>query len=224
MKKNIDFNKKAFERYMAVYPVNKIRAEVITLVLVLADTLILLPAFANPFRLLYVYIVAPPIIFLNLWGIWIIINPRKRQLQYILFRGVFGIICSVGLLIITQKFAYEVLQLQTPIYFIFSFGLYSFALYHYSKSHIKKLQEPIKKSSVWKKETGSVKIAAFAAGFGQLVANIILSIATQQMGAIVFMCACTMFSFILFHFIMELHRYYYLRKHIEGGGKVRTSF
>ncbi|ENQ3108409.1 hypothetical protein ACEOWJ_004555 [Bacillus cereus] len=224
MKKSIDFNKKAFERYMAVYPVNNIRAEVITLVLGIADMFILLPAFANPFQLLYIYIVVPPVVFLNLWGIWIIINPRKRQLQYTLFRGVFGIICSVGSLVITQKFAYEVLQLQTPIYFIFSVGLYVFALYHYSKNHIKKLQEPIKKSNVWKKETGSVKVAAFAVGFGQLVANIILSSITQQMGAIIFMCVCTMFSFILFHFIMELHRYYYLRKHIEDGGKIRTSF
>ena len=33
--------------------------------------------------------------------------------------GVYGTICSVGLLVITQKYAYEVLQLQTPIYFIF---------------------------------------------------------------------------------------------------------
>ncbi|AAP07913.1 hypothetical protein CN419_24640 [Bacillus cereus] len=39
------------------------------------------------------------------------------------------------------------------------------------------------------------------------------------MVAIVLMCVYSMFSFILFHFIMELHRYYYLRKHIEDGGK-----
>ncbi|SFI90648.1 MULTISPECIES: hypothetical protein [unclassified Bacillus (in: firmicutes)] len=224
MKKSIDFNKKAFAHYMAVYPVNEIRFHVIVLVLVGADMFVLLPALANSFRLLYVYVVAPPIIFLNLWAIWIAINPRKRQLQYTLFRGVYGIICSVGLLVITQKFAYEVLQLQTPIYFIFSVGLYVFALYHFYKNHIKKLQEPRKKSNVWKKETGSVKVAAFVVGFGQLIANIILSIATQQMGAIVFMCACTVFSFALFYMIMDLHRYYYLRKHIESGGKTHRAF
>ncbi|WP_242221283.1 hypothetical protein [Bacillus cereus group sp. BfR-BA-01380] len=224
MKKSIDFNKKAFAHYMAIYPVNEIRFHVIVLVLVGADMLVLLPALANSFRLLYVYVVAPPIIFLNLWAIWIAINPRKRQLQYTLFRGVYGIICSVGLLVITQKFAYEVLQLQTPIYFIFSVGLYGFALYHFYKNHIKKLQEPRKKSNVWKKETGSVKVAVFVVGLGQLVANIILSIATQQMGAIVFMCACTGFSFALFYMIMDLHRYYYLRKHIESGGKTRRAF
>lgn len=144
MKKIIDFNKKAFAHYMALYPVNEIRFQIIALVLVGADIFILLPAFANPFRLLYVYIVTPPVVFLNLWAIWIAINPRKRQLQYTLFRGVYGAICSVGLLVITQKYAYEVLQLQTPIYFILSFGLYGFALYYFYKNHIEKLQEPRK--------------------------------------------------------------------------------
>lgn len=157
-----------------------------------------------------------------MWAIWIAINPRKRQLQYTLFRGVYGTICSVGLLVITQKFAYEVLQLQTPIYFIFSVGLYGFALYHFYKNHIEKLGT--KKKSKSSKGTGGVKVAAIAAGSGQLIANIILSIATQQMGVIVFMCACTVFSFALFYMIIELHKYYYLRKHIEDGGKIRIGF
>ncbi|MGK3615858.1 hypothetical protein [Bacillus cereus] len=222
MQKNIDFDKKAFEYYMAVYAAQDIRSTIITLVIGIADIFVLAPAFANPFRLLYVYIVAPPIIFLNLWAIWIIINPRKRQLQYTLFRGVFGIVCSVGLLVIAQKFAYEMLELQTPIYFIFSFGLYSFALYHYYKNHIKKLQEPRKKSKL-SKGMGGIGAVAFV-GLGQLIANISLGFATQQMVAIVLMCVYSMLSLVLFHFIMELHRYYYLRKHIESGGKTHRAF
>lgn len=49
---------------MALYPVNEIRVHVIGLVLLGADVFVLLPAFANPFQLLYVYIVTPPVIFL----------------------------------------------------------------------------------------------------------------------------------------------------------------
>ena len=48
---------------MALYPVNEIRFQIIALVLVGADIFILLPAFANPFRLLYVYILTPPVVF-----------------------------------------------------------------------------------------------------------------------------------------------------------------
>ncbi|PRT20729.1 hypothetical protein C6353_00420 [Bacillus toyonensis] len=44
------------------------------------------------------------------------------------------------------------------------------------------------------------------------------------MVAIVLMCVYSMLSFMLFHFIMELHRYYYLRKHIEGGGRTHEAF
>uniref|UniRef100_UPI00106798B7 hypothetical protein n=1 Tax=Bacillus cereus TaxID=1396 RepID=UPI00106798B7 len=221
MKKSLDFNKKAFAHYMALYPVNEIRVHVIGLVLLGADVFVLLPAFANPFRLLYVYIVTPPVIFLNLWAILIAINPRKRQLQYTLFRGVYGAICSVGLLVITQKFAYGMLGLQTPIYFIFSVGLYIFALYYYYKNHIKKLQESIKKSKSSKKNS-SFGVVAFV-GLGQLIANISLGFATQKMVAIVLMCVYSMLSFMLFHFIIELHRYYYLRKHIEDGGRTHET-
>ncbi|ARV96313.1 hypothetical protein ORM80_23875 [Bacillus cereus] len=222
MKKSLDFNKKAFAHYMALYPVNEIRVHVIGLVLLGADVFVLLPAFANPFRLLYVYIVTPPVIFLNLWAILIAINPRKRQLQYTLFRGVYGAICSVGLLVITQKFAYGMLGLQTPIYFIFSVGLYIFALNYYYKNHIKKLQGSIKKSKSSKKNSG-FGVLAFV-GLGQLIANISLGFATQKMVAIVLMCVYSMLSFMLFHFIMELHRYYYLRKHIEDGGRTHETF
>ncbi len=63
MKKSLDFNKKAFAHYMALYPVNEIRVHVIVLVLLGADVFVLLPAFANPFQLLYVYIVTPPVVF-----------------------------------------------------------------------------------------------------------------------------------------------------------------
>ncbi|EEL41793.1 hypothetical protein bcere0020_7910 [Bacillus cereus Rock3-29] len=158
----------------------------------------------------------------TLWAIWIVINPRKRQLQYTLFRGVFGIVCSVGLLVITQKFAYGMLGLQTPIYFVFSVGLYIFALNHYYKNHIKKLQGPIKKSKSSKKNSG-FGVLAFI-GLGQLIANISLGFVTQKMVAIVLMCVYSMLSFILFHFIMELHRYYYLRKRIEDGGRTHETF
>ncbi|RVU63516.1 hypothetical protein BM74_14570 [Bacillus thuringiensis] len=44
------------------------------------------------------------------------------------------------------------------------------------------------------------------------------------MVAIVLMCVYSMLSLILFHFIMELHRYYYLRKYIESGGKTHRAF
>ena len=77
MKENTDFNKKVFEYYMALYAVTDIRSTIITLVIGIADIFVLLPAFANPFQPLYMYMIVPPVAFLNLWAIWIVINPRK---------------------------------------------------------------------------------------------------------------------------------------------------
>ena len=47
---------------MALYPVNEISSRNWSCPFG-ADVFVLLPAFANPFRLLYVYIVTPPVIF-----------------------------------------------------------------------------------------------------------------------------------------------------------------
>ena len=89
------------------------------------------------------------------------------------------------------------LQLQTPIYFIFSVGLYGVALYYFYKNHIENFRNQEKSKS--SKGTGGVKVAAIAAGSGQLIANIILSIATQQMGQL-YLCVHAQ-CFRLFCFI-----------------------
>lgn len=49
-------------------------------------------------------------------------------------------------------------------------------------------------------------------GAGYLIANLSLGFATQQFVATVLMCVYSMLAFVLFHFIMELHRYYWLNK------------
>ncbi|KLA32152.1 hypothetical protein B4077_0908 [Bacillus cereus] len=79
MKKSIDFNKKAFAHYMALYAVNDIRSTIITLVIGIVDIFVLLPAFANPVQPIYMYIIVPPVAFLNVWAIWIVINPRSKN-------------------------------------------------------------------------------------------------------------------------------------------------
>ena len=102
--------------------------------------------------------------FLNLWAIWIAINPRKRQLQYTLFRGVYGTICSVGLLVITQKYAYEVLQLQTPIYFIFQLVCMVLLCIIFIKIILKNFRNQEKSKS--SKGTGGVKVAVIKSWIG----------------------------------------------------------
>ncbi|UOY91224.1 hypothetical protein MUG87_11725 [Ectobacillus sp. JY-23] len=209
MNKAIAYNKKALQQYMFLYPVSGVRENLVALI-VGADVFIVVLTLAPPFQLLYAVLLLSPIAFLNIWAIWIAIHPRKRSVQYILFRGVFGVVFSFGLMTLTQKMAYGMIGLQTPLYFIVSFSLYGLALYGYTKRHIQKLKEPIKNQEMAGKFGGSL---AAAVGLGYLVANVSVGYATQQMVAVVLMSVFTVLSFVTFHFIMELHRYYIIKKY-----------
>lgn len=205
-----------FEKNMKLYPVNSIRSNVIILVLLLLDLFLTIPLIGNPYIAVYVYVLMPPIVLINIWALVLVIMPRKLQLNYVLFRGVFGLVCSIGFMIMTQKFAYGMLGLDTPWYFISSFAAYGIALYCYIKYHLAKFKNP----STYKKEPkvkkkhkreAVVTMTTFT-GAGYLIANLSLGFATQQFVATVLMCVYSMLAFVLFHFIMELHRYYWLHK------------
>ncbi|MGM1021810.1 MAG: hypothetical protein ACQEXV_14945 [Bacillota bacterium] len=208
-------NRAFFEKNMKMYPVNSIRSNVIILVLLLLDLFLIIPLVGNPYIAVYVYVLMPPIVIINIWALVLVIMPRKLQLNYILFRGVFGLVCSIGFMIMTQKFAYGMLGLDTPWYFIGSFVVYGVALYYYIKYDLAKFKDPSnkKKPKVKKKNKREsvVTITTFT-GAGYLIANLSIGFATQQLVATVLMSVYSMLAFVLFHFIMELHCYYWLNK------------
>lgn len=126
-----------------VYAVDGIRLSAGILVLFFLNVFLLIPVFSVPFQSLYAYILVPPLGFMNIWAIALIAALRRLQLNYVLFRGVFGIVCSVGFMVIVQKFAYGTLGLSTPWYGIGSFVVYGFALFQYMKFHLRKLKQPL---------------------------------------------------------------------------------
>lgn len=204
------YNQKLFKSYLSLYPVNGIRLNAGTLVLFFLNLFLIIPVLSVPYEALYAYILLPPLIVMNLWALALIIIPRRLQLNYILFRGVFGIVCSVGLIIVTQKFAYSGLQIKTPWYAVGSFALYGYALYQYAKSHIRKLQSPPKQAQ--SRSGMSVITLTTLIGLGYLAANLSLIFVSEQTVIVVLMCVYAMLAFVMFHFIMELHRYYWLKR------------
>ncbi|QYK63794.1 hypothetical protein [Paenibacillus sp. S25] len=209
-------NRASFEKSMKMYPVNSIRSNVIILVLLLLDLFLVIPLVGNPYIAVYVYVLLPPIVMINIWALVLVIMPRKLQLNYILFRGVFGLVCSIGFMIMTQKFVYGMLGLDTIWYFIGSFALYGVALYYFIKYNLAKFKDPSnhkKKPKVKEKNkrTLVVTITTFT-GAGYLIANVSLGFATQQLVATVLISVYSMLACVLFHFIMDLHRYYWLHK------------
>lgn len=205
-----EYNRKAFQSYLSLYPVSGIRLNAGILVLFFLNLFIAIPVFSVPYESFYAYVLLPPLGIMNLWALALIIAPKKLQLNYILFRGVFGIICSVGFIIVTQKFAYSGLKLKTPLYAIGSFAVYGFALYSYVRSHIRKLQFP--KQNNQKRSKISMVSLTLLTGLGYLLANLSLMFVSDETVTIVLMCVYAMLAFVMFHFILELHRYYWLKR------------
>lgn len=206
------YPRETFENYLVIYAADGIRLSVGTLVLFFLNVFLLIPVFSVPFQSMYAYILVPPLVFMNIWAIALIAAPRRLQLNYVLFRGVFGIVCSVGFMVIIQKFAYGTLALTTPWYVIGSFAVYGFALFQYVKFRLRKLRQPPQRKKGDKSPGMPVATLTMITGGAYLLANISLAFVTQQTVAVVLMCVYIMLAFVVFHFIMDLHRYYWLRQ------------
>lgn len=206
------YNRDAFENYLAVYAVDGIRFSAGTLVLFFLNVFLLIPVFSVPFQPLYAYLLLPPLVVMNVWAIALIVAPRRLQLNYVLFRGVFGIVCSLGFMIIIQKFAYGMLGLTTPWYAIGSFVVYGFAFFQYAKVHINRLKQSPNRQKSDKGARMPVATLTMLTGGGYLLANISLAFVTEQTVAVVLMSVYIMLAFVVFHFIMDIHRYYWLRR------------
>ncbi|WDH83115.1 hypothetical protein [Paenibacillus urinalis] len=210
-----DYDRTKFETYLSLYPVSTIRLNAGILVLFFLNVFLIIPILSAPYEPLYAYLLFPPLAVMNGWALALIAAPRKLQLNYILFRGVFGIVASLGLMLATQKFAYSSLELTTPWYAIGSFAVYGFALYHYVRSHLRKLRIPEKKQQEEHKRMRLLPLTMIA-GLGYLLANLSLMFVSENTVVIVLMCVYSMLAFVLFHFIMELHRYYWNRRIHQG--------
>lgn len=210
------YNRKAFRTYLSLYPVSGIRLNAGILVLFFLNLFLVIPVLSVPYEPLYAYLLLPPLVVMNAWALALIAAPRKLQLNYVLFRGVFGIVCSVGFMIVTQKFAYSGLHLTTPWYAVGSFAAYGFALYQYVRSHIRKLETPRKQRQ--DRSGLSMMTLTMLTGLGYLLANLSLMFVSEKTVTIVLMCVYAMLAFVMFHFIMELHRYYWLKQ----AGKAST--
>ncbi|WP_125477327.1 hypothetical protein [Paenibacillus sp. LK1] len=211
--KGTSYRQDAFNKYLVCYAAEGIRFSVGTLVFFFLNVFLLIPIFSVPFQFLYASILLPILAVMNVWAIALIIAPRRLQLNYVLFRGVFGVVCSLGFIIMVQKFAYGMLGLTTPWYAIASFTLYGLALFQYSKFHLRKLQQSTHGEKARVSAQMPLTTLALLTGAGYILANISLAFVTQQTVVVVLICVYTMLAFVVFHFIMDLHRYYWLLHH-----------
>ncbi|WP_210091122.1 hypothetical protein [Paenibacillus turicensis] len=112
-----------------------------------------------------------------------------------------------------QLFAYSMLNLDTPLFAIGTLFAYGFALYDYLKRNRKKAKRQT--NTLWRKQKnnnrsslGWSRSVASLVGLGYLVANVTLGFVTQQFVVVVLILSYGMLSYTVFHFVLELERYF----------------
>ncbi|CAI6084302.1 hypothetical protein PAECIP112173_04242 [Paenibacillus sp. JJ-100] len=206
------YPKETFENYLVIYASDGIRLSAGTLVLFFLNVFVLVPVFSVPYQPLYAYLLLPLLAVMNLWAIALIAAPRRLQLNYVLFRGVFGLVSSAAFMIVIQKFAYGTLGLTTPWYAIGSLAVYAFALIQYVRYRLQKLKQPPQRQKGNKSSGMPVALLTTITGGAYLLANISLAFVTQQTVTVVLICVYIMLTFVVFHFVMDFHQYYWLRR------------
>ena len=212
MYEGTSYPEKTFRDYLVIYASDGIRLSAGTLVLFFLNVFLLIPIFGVPYQTLYAYLLLPPLAIMNLWAIALIIAPRRLQLNYVLFRGVFGLVCSVSFMVVIQKFAYGTLGMTTPWYVVGSFVVYVCTLIQYVRFRLQKLKQSPRLNKIDKNFRMPTAVIAVISGGAYLMANISLAFVTEQTVVVILICVYNMLIFALFHFVMDLHRYYWLRR------------
>ncbi|MNJ47349.1 hypothetical protein D3C77_425060 [compost metagenome] len=174
------------------------------------DVFMIIPILAHPFQSLYIYILGLPIIIMNIWAVLILAMPRILHPHYALFRGIFGIVASLGCVIVQQKFAHQIMGDYVLIYTVSSFLLYGVLFFCYIKRRGLNFRSNHFKGG--RKSDSKYTLISTFTGIGYLVANLSLGFINQQWMYIVLIMIYFMLAVTLFHFIMELPRYLKLKK------------
>jgi hypothetical protein len=182
---------------------------------IIPDFFLTISIFIDPYVPIFAYILTPMIIFINLWVIWIVINPVKRQVQHILFIGVYSVLTSLGMLLITEKLVYYTMKVHTPYYAIFSIGGYALVLYVLIRLHFKALYSGLymtgnrKKSKINKYFRG---IGAFTS-MGIVLGHIVVAKSSSYNQMIAVLAGLLFFLSVIFIMMMHnLHKYWLIRK------------
>jgi hypothetical protein len=115
------------KHFVKITPVQLIRQFVVTMLLIFPNFFLLLTVFfLEPYSSLYAYLLLPIIILLDIWGLYFLLrNPQRIQIQFMLFRSWFWILTSIGLFIAAQKIIYLMIGVRNPAYAVVSGGVFS---------------------------------------------------------------------------------------------------
>lgn len=100
------------------------RRNIITFSLLFLDFFGIFPLLAEPFSYEFLMAAIIPTGLLHLWAIIYIVDPYRFELSNYLFFGIYGIVNTYVLFLVTQKFLYLHLQVSSNLPFIFGIVLF----------------------------------------------------------------------------------------------------
>ncbi|MFS0864992.1 hypothetical protein [Fredinandcohnia sp. 179-A 10B2 NHS] len=212
---------KHIKKYVSHIPSEIEVSNFMVVVFLLPAMFVLIPIFAPPFELLYAVLVLPPFFVMAIVAVWYMIISRKdgkkyQNITFFLIKGLYGVVGSIGCFFIIQKFAYNMLGLTSPLFFLLSFSGYGVVLYFFFKDQIMTVYEDkSKRDKKNKKASGTRVIKKTASTFaflGYLAGTMSLRIISDNTMYIIMIGLYFMISYIFFYHMLELHRYFLIKK------------
>jgi hypothetical protein len=185
------------------------------------QTIFIVPiALFPPFSHIFAFVLLTPFVFFLLWAVWIMLNPVKRQKQYILYTGSGFAILSLTLLIACQKIAYLMLELRSPLYAICTFLGYAIVYILAARFHFKAVYSGLYDRLKRKRHKSAKKyfgIISLFTGIGILFGNIAVYQTTDSPNAnlTIYAMLCMAMSFISIIASHNIHKFYLVRKHSD---------
>ncbi|MDQ0221245.1 hypothetical protein ELQ35_20885 [Peribacillus cavernae] len=177
------------------------------------DALVLIPLLFPVIKLV-LYITIPLLIFISVWGIWLLIrNAENTELESLLFLGYLGIIGSLCYFILILKYSF-MLGIISPIYYVGSFLIYISLIYLFFRHQFKKystLEKKLpKKTPAWQYTLVTISVPA-----GYIAAQYIMGFTPSillSIMSVVYFVFCIFYIFILSR---SFHKYFFIKANIH---------
>lgn len=196
--------------------VSEIRSTVLLFLLFFVDVFMIIPLFMGKADRLYFSLLLPPILLLHLWGLWIMLEPYRRQIDYHLYIGVLCAFLPIGYTAVSLQLMYGAIGVSTPLYAILLIALQIFAFYALYKWHFKNLatgyyynvdQGVISQNNLVK----FILLGSIGVFLGDLIIGYSHGAAT--LGA--FVGVLLIFGLLLGMMSVSIHKYILIRRHMD---------
>lgn len=199
------------------------RSNIVMFFLLLLYFFGLFPLIGYPVSKGYLLTAIIPVVIITLWGLPHVVNPYKYEVSYHLFFGVYGLVNTFVFFLVIQKLVYMDFQATSILVFPVSVLLYlvlfmginisSILALHKENHHTRKQKNT--KHYFWEVAGSSIYV------IGQLIIAIVYA---NSFYLFVVTLGIAFLSIITVFFSTNIHKYFYIRKHIDQVKEIYPQF